>query len=307
MSRFKKSLKKFVKYRELHLMALPAVIALFIFSYLPMAGLVMAFQRLNLKKGIFSSPFVGFDNFKFLFASTDAWIITRNTILYNVAFIILGLFFSVLLALVMSELVWKRLSKVLQTMFIMPHFLSSVVISMAVYAFLSPTNGYLNSVLEELGRQSIDWYETKGPWPFLLVLVHLWQSVGYSSVVYMAVISGISSEYYEAAALDGASKLQQAKYITLPHLRTIICINLIRSIGGMMHSDFGLFYTVPRDSGALYSVTNTLDTYIYRGLSTLNNPGMSTAAGMYQSVVGFVLVLIANKIVSTIDADSAMF
>ena len=307
MVKKKNGLKRFWKFRELHLMALPAVLALIVFSYLPMAGLVMAFQRLNLKKGIFSSPWVGLDNFKFLFATTDAWIITRNTVLYNVVFIVLGLFLSVLLALVMNELVWKRLSKVLQTMMIMPHFLSSVVISMAVFAFLSPTNGFVNAVLKSLGQQPVDWYAVKEPWPVLLVLVHLWTSVGYSSVIYLAAISGISSELYEAAALDGASRFQQAIHITLPHLRTIICINLIRSIGGMMYSDFGLFYTVPRDSGLLYPVTNTLDTYIYRALANLNNPGMTTAAGLYQSLVGLILVLVANKIVSKIDSDSAMF
>lgn len=307
MVKKKNGLKRFWKFRELHLMALPAVLALLVFSYLPMAGLVMAFQRLDLKKGIFSSPWVGLDNFKFLFATSDAWIITRNTVLYNVVFIVLGLFFSVLLALVMNELLWKRLSKTLQTMIIMPYFLSMVVVSMAVYAFLNPTNGYVNSLLKDLGMQTVDWYSVKEAWPFLLVFIHLWHSVGYSSIIYMAAISGIPSELYEAAALDGATKLQQVWNITLPNLRPIICINLIRSIGGMMYSDFGLFYTVPRDSGILYSVTNTLDTYIYRALSTLNNPGMSTAAGLYQAVVGLVLVLTANKIISAIDSDSAMF
>lgn len=291
----------------LYLMSAPAVIALFVFNYLPMAGLVMAFQRLDFKKGVFSSPFIGLKNFEFLFTTTDAWVITRNTILYNVVFIILNLFFSVLLAIILSEITAKKLTKVVQTLYIMPHFLSMVVVSMVLYAFLAPTNGFVNTMIMSNGGSAINWYNEKGPWPFLLVLVYLWHTIGYSSIMYTAVISGISTEYYEAAALDGASKFQQAIYITIPHLRPIICINLIRSIGGMFRSDFGLFYTVPRDSGMLYPVTNTLDTYIYRGLTTLNNPGMSAAAGLYQSVVGFVLVLIANKIVSKLDEDSAMF
>lgn len=303
----KKMTRNIKKYWMLHLMAAPAVLALLVFNYMPMTGLVMAFQRLDLKKGIFSSPWVGFDNFKFLFATTDAWIITRNTILYNVAFILTELFFAVLLALVFSELTCKRYAKALQTVFIMPHFLSMVAVSMVVFAFLSPTNGFVNSTLKQLGEKPVNWYNTKEVWPFLLIFINLWKHVGYSSIMYTAVISGISSEYYEAAALDGASKLQQALYITIPHLRSIVCIKLIMSIGKIFRADFGLFYTVPRDSGALYSVTNVLDTYIYRGLATLNNPGMSTAAGLYQSLVGFVLVLVANKIVSSIDSDSAMF
>lgn len=289
------------------LMAMPAILAVFIFSYLPMIGLVMAFQKLDFKKGIFTSPFVGLKNFEFLFSTTDAWIITRNTICYNVVFIILTLICSVTLAIFMSELTCRRYSKVLQTVFIMPYFLSMVVVSTIVFAFLSPTNGFVNGMLQQFGVDPIGWYNQKSAWPFLLVFIHLWKNIGYSSVVYMAVISGISSEYYEAAALDGASKFQQAKYITIPHLRSIIAIKLIMSIGGIFRADFGLFYTVPRDSGSLYSVTNVLDTYIYRGLSQMNNMGMSTAAGLYQSVVGLVLVLIANKIVSKVDPDSAMF
>jgi len=290
----------------LWLMAAPALIVVFLFKYVPMAGLVMAFQRLNFKKGIFSSPFVGFDNFKFLFTTTDAWVITRNTILYNAAFIVLEMVLAVALAIIMSELTCKLYSKVLQTVFIMPHFLSMVVVATIVYAFLAP-NGFINGFLTAGGSNPINFYSERGVWPFLLVLVYLWKHVGYSSIVYMAVISGISNEYYEAAALDGASKLQQIRYITIPHLRQIMIIKLIMAIGKIFHADFGLFYTVPRDSGSLYPVTNVLDTYIYRGITQLNNFGMSTAAGLYQSLVGFVLVLVSNWIIRKVDPDSAMF
>jgi len=288
-------------------MAMPAVVAIFVFSYIPMAGLVMAFQRQDFSKGIFRGQFVGLANFKFLFATQDAWIITRNTILYNVVFIVLGLILAVSLAILMNELTFKRYSKLLQTVYIMPHFFSMVVVSTIVFAFLSPADGFVNSILAEHGKAPVDWYSQRSIWPFLLVVVHLYCHVGYSSIIYMAVISGISVEYYEAAALDGASKLQQALYITIPHLKPIICINLIRSIGGIFRSDFGLFYTVPRNTGVLFPVTNTLDTYIFRGLTELNNVGMSTAAGLYQSLVGFVLVLAANKIISKMDEDCAMF
>lgn len=295
------------KHWMLWLMAMPAVLCLIIFNYIPMVGLVMAFQNLDFAKGIFTSPFIGFKNFEFLFASTDAWIVTRNTILYNVVFIVLNLFLSVGLAIIMHELTCVRYSKVLQTIYIMPHFLSMVVVATIVYAFLSPTSGFLNSILAEFGISRINWYAKKEAWPFILVLVNVWKHVGYNSIVYVATISGISDEYYEAALIDGATKLQQIRYITIPHMRYIIAIKLIMAIGGIFQSDFGLFYTVPRDTGSLYPVTNVLDTYIYRGMMNLNNMGMSTAAGLYQSVVGFVLVLVANKIVSKIDPETAMF
>lgn len=295
------------KHWMLWLMAMPAVLCLIIFNYIPMVGLVMAFQDLDFAKGIFTSPFIGFKNFEFLFASTDAWIVTRNTILYNVVFIVLNLFLSVGLAIIMHELTCVRYSKVLQTIYIMPHFLSMVVVATIVYAFLSPTSGFLNSILAEFGISRINWYAKKEAWPFILVLVNVWKHVGYNSIVYVATISGISDEYYEAALIDGATKLQQIRYITIPHMRYIIAIKLIMAIGGIFQSDFGLFYTVPRDTGSLYPVTNVLDTYIYRGMMNLNNMGMSTAAGLYQSVVGFVLVLVANKIVSKIDPETAMF
>lgn len=306
MSKLKKFFVDMKKHWMLHLMALPAVAAVVIFTYVPMGGIVMAFQQMDLSKGPFTSPWVGLDNFKFLFASKDVWNITRNTILYNAVFIFLGLVLSMGLAMLISELRWKRCAKTLQTMLIMPHFLSIVAVSMAVYAFLKPENGFINSFFE-LGRFNWYGYQGKKWWPYLLTIVHLWMNVGFSSIVYTAVISGISPEYYEAAALDGASKFKQAWYITIPHLRTIMCINLIRSVGNLIRSDFGLFFTVPRESGALLSVTQTLDTYIYRSLEILNDPNKSTAAGFYQSIVGLALVLLANWIVKKLDSESSMF
>lgn len=286
-----------------YLMISPAVIAIFIFGYLPLSGLIMAFQQQNYGKGIYNGDWVGLKNFEFLFKTTDAWIITRNTVLYNVVFIVLGIILAVSLALIMNEMRWKKYSKVLQTIFIMPFFLSMVVLGTIVFAFLKGENGYVNTIL----GIKIPWYQEKQFWPFLLTIVKMYHMVGFDSIIYMAVISGISSEYYESACLDGASRWQQIVHITLPQLRPIICINMIRAVGGMFRSDFGLFYNVPQNSGALYAVTDTLDTYIYRGLTTLNNLGMSTAAGLYQSLVGLILVLVANKIISKIDPDGAMF
>ena len=272
-----------------------------------MVGLVMAFQKLDFRKGVFTSPFIGLKNFKFLFATSDAWLITRNTVCYNLVFIVLNLFAAVGLALMINELHSKRFSKIVQTIFIMPFFLSMVVISMIVFGFLDVDNGFVNSIRNSMGLEDKYWYNTINIWPYLLTFIHIWKGVGYSSVIYTAVISGISNDYYEAAALDGASRWQQIRYITIPHLRTIISINIIRACGNIFRGDFGLFYTVPQDSGVLYPVTQTLDTYIYRALMNLGNTGMSTAAGFYQSVVGFILVLDVNQVVKHMDSDSAMF
>jgi len=226
-------------------MILPTIIALLIFSYIPMLGLVMAFQSMNIGKGIFGSEFIGFKNFEFLFMTTDAWIITRNTVCYNVVFILLNMFLAVTLALLLSEIHSKKLAKTLQTIFIMPYFLSMTVVSIIVFAFLSPNSGFLNNILELLGFQRQSWYMKPKFWPLILVIVNAWKNVGYSAVVYLAAISGISEEYYEAAIIDGANKLKQAWYITIPHLKAMMTIMLILSVGGIFRGDFGLFYTVP--------------------------------------------------------------
>ena len=200
----------------------------------------------------------------------------------------------------------RKLSKVIQTMMIMPYFLSMSVVAIIVYAFIG-ANGVVNSIIKSMGRSGTNWYIYKPLWPFLLVFISAWKGVGYTAIVYVASISGISQEYYEAAVLDGASKLQQARYVTLPHLKHIIVIMLILNMGGMFKGDIGLSYNVTMNSGALYEVVDVIDSYVYRALKTLGNTGMSTAAGLYQSVVGFVLIIISNKIVRHVDEESALF
>lgn len=292
----------------LYIMALPTVIFLIIFCYIPMAGLVMAFQDLNITKGIFASPFVGWKNFEFLFASSDAWVITRNTICYNVTFLIVNTSLAVLMALLLSELLSRRTAKVLQTIYMLPYFLSWTVVAIVLMAFLDRSYGLVNKTIQALGgKGNVDWYKERSIWPFLLVGINAWKGVGYSTVLYLAVISGISHDYYEAAVLDGATKIQQARYITIPHLRMVICISIILAMGSVFRTDFGLFYSVTKDSGRLYPVTDVIDTYIYRGLTQLSNVGMSTAAGFYQSVVGLVMVLLTNWVVTKIDPESSMF
>ncbi len=292
----------------LYIMATPTLLFLIIFCYIPMVGIVIAFQNFNVTKGIFGSDFVGFQNFEFLFSTTDAFVITRNTVLYNVVFILVNLVISVGLALMLNEIYSRRAAKLLQTVYMMPYFLSWAVVAILATAFLDRSNGFVNQVIRMAGGEGlINWYQRPEIWPGLLIFVNAWKGVGYQTVLYLAVISGISQEYYEAAVLDGASRLQQAHYITIPHLRFVITISLIMSVGNIFRGDFGLFYTVPNNSGALYSVTDVIDTYIYRGLTNMGNLGMSTAAGLYQSVVGFILILIVNQVVRKLDPDSAMF
>lgn len=292
----------------LYIMAAPVVILLILFNYLPMGGLVLAFKKYDVTKGIWGSAFNGLENFKFLFASSDTFRIIRNTVLYNVVFIITNMVIAVVLSLMLSQLRSRRKAKVFQTIYMLPHFLSWAVVAIIVSAFLERSNGYLNYFLQMFGQEGlVDWYQKISIWPPLLVFINAWKGVGYQAVMYLAVISGISSDYYEAAVLDGASRFQQAIYITIPHLRHIIAISLIMAVGGIFRGDFGLFYTVTQDSGVLYPVTNVIDTYIYRGLMSMANVGMTAAAGLFQSVVGFVFVLLSNKVVSRIDPDSAMF
>lgn len=296
------------KYFPLYLMALPTILWLILFCYLPMGGLVLAFKRYNVQDGIFGSEFVGFKNFEYLFTTTDAFRITRNTILYNIIFISLNLLLSIGLALLLNELRSRFMAKTLQTIFIMPYFLSWAVVAILLMAFLDRDNGFINQLLQMFGGKGLtDWYRKIDIWPPLLVFINAWKGVGYQTVLFLATMSGISNDYYEAAVLDGATRLQQARYITIPHLRFVAAITLIMAIGNIFRGDFGLFYTVTKNSGALYPVTDVIDTYIYRGLMDVGNVGMSAAAGLYQSVVGFVAMLAANKVISKVDPDSAMF
>ncbi|MDU2122168.1 MAG: ABC transporter permease subunit [Clostridium celatum] len=301
----------FKENRQLVGLALPGAIWFLIFAYLPMIGVVIAFKQWRIEGGfiesLIKSPWVGLANFKFLFQSSDAWLITRNTILYNFTFIILGIIIPVTLAILLRELFNKKLSKFYQTAMFLPYFLSWVVVSYCLYTFLSPTQGFVNNILASMGKDTVSWYTESKFWPYIIVFMSQWKSIGYGTVIYLASICGIDKSYYEAAMIDGATKWQQIKNITLPLLKPVLIIMFITSIGGMFKSDFGLFYQLPKDSGALYPVTNVIDTYVYRALMNLGNIGMSTAAGLYQSFVGLILVLITNGIVRKVDNENAFF
>lgn len=299
--------KKWGKSGPLLLIALPGILYLLINNYLPMFGIFLAFKNYNYVDGIFKSPWSGFKNFEYLF-SQDAFIITRNTILYNVAFIVIGTMAAIFVAILMCELGKKARVKFFQSSLLLPNLLSWVVIGFIGFAFLNTDTGFINrTIMKLLGGEDIAFYTTTKYWPFILVIVYLWKTVGYSSIIYMASISGIDKSIFEAAKIDGATKMKQIIHITIPMLKPTIVIMTLMAIGRIFYSDFGLFYQVPMNSGALYDVTQTIDTYVYHGLMELNDVGMSAAAGLYQSVIGFILVITANAVVRKVDSDNALF
>ncbi len=304
----RKKIRQLNRYIPLYLMMLPGIIYIIINNYIPMFGLQIAFKQYNYSKGISASKFVGFKNFEFLFKTKEAFVITRNTLCYNAVFIILGTVLAIIVAILLNEIREVRLKKLYQTIILIPFLISMVVVSYLAYAFLSSDSGFINnSILIPLGIKPIAWYSTPKYWPFILTSVHLWKGFGYTSIIYFATLVGIDKGYYEAAAIDGASRWKQIKHITLPCLKPTIITLTLMSIGRIFYSDFGLFYQVPLNSGLLVDVTNTIDTYVYRGLITLNNVSMTSAAGFYQSVVGFVLVLTANFVVKKVSEENALF
>lgn len=298
---------------ELAFLGFPTFIWYILFCYLPMFGLIIAFKKYRIFPGksfiqnLFMSDWVKFDNFKFFITNNTFSMLLRNTLLYNIVFIILGIVVPVTLALMINELYSKRLSKTYQTMMFFPHFLSWVVVSYFVYAFLNPTKGLINNIIISTGGEPILWYSEPKYWPFIFVFMALWKGTGYSMVVYLASITGIDHSLYEAAMLDGASKWQQAKYITLPMLKTIIIVMFILSVGRIFYSDFGLFWQVTQGvPNSLHKVASTFDTFIYSALRGSTPIGRTAAASLFQSVCCCITILLANWIVRKIDPDSAI-
>lgn len=298
-------------------MVLPGAIWLILLRYLPMIGILIAFKdykaypkKPTLINNIIHSEWSGFKNFKFLVASHDTPIMIRNTIGYNIIFIVLGLIISVAFAIMLNEITKKFVAKTYQTLMFFPYFMSWVVASYFVYAFLSPTSGLIPSMQKAMGipkNEILDWYNTPGPWPIILIICNIWKNAGYSTVLYLSAITGIDATQYEAANIDGATKWQQVRYITLPNLKTMILILFIMNVGKIFNSDFGLFYQVPMASGLLTPVTQVIDTYVYGAMIATGSVGMSTAAGLIQNVLGFVCIMAANTIVKKVDDESALF
>ncbi len=294
---------------ELTLLALPTTIWYILFCFLPMFGVIIAFKNFkihgNFINNVFNSDWVGFKNFEFLFKSNDAWIVVRNTIGYNIVFIILGIAVPVALALMVGQLHSRKAAKVYQTMMFLPYFLSWVVVSAVVWAFLSYDKGIFNQLLSDVGRDPKNWYMEASYWPYFLVFMNMWKGLGYGMVIYLATITSMDSTYYEAAVIDGATKWQQTRYITLPLMKFVIVLMFILAVGHIFSTDFGLFFQVPRDSNSLYNVTTTVDVLVFKQLKTAT-VGMASASSFLQSVLGCAMILTANWVVRRVDPDSAM-
>ena len=295
-------------------MVAPGAIWLLLLRYLPMGGIILAFKNYKIYpkdptflNNLIHSKWVGLDNFKFLFTTGDSWVMIRNTLAYNIVFIILGVIIPVAFAVMMSELSKKFVAKTYQTLMFFPYFLSWVVVSYFLNAFIDAQYGLIPMAQRAAGEAAVSWYTTPGPWPYIIVFANLWKNVGYSTVLYLAAITGIDQTQYEAAAIDGASKWQQILHVTLPNLRTMIAILFILNVGKIFNADFGLFWNVPMQNGALFSVTQVIDTYIYRVLMNTGNIGQSTAAGLLQNIVGFICIIGANAVVKKNDSDSTLF
>lgn len=295
------------KNSSLLIMSLPAIIAIFLFNYLPMFGIIIAFKKFRADKGIWGSKWSGLDNFKFFFTSQDAWRVTSNTVGFNFIFIVLCLVFSVLFAIMLNEISKRAFVKFYQTVFFFPYFLSWVVVGFMLFSFLNANLGILNGFLGLFGVEAINWYNKPSCWRGILTFSYVWKNVGYFSVIYYAGIMGISSEYYEAAAIDGANKFQMIRKITLPLLSPVITIMVLLQIGKIFYADFGMFFFLPRNIGTLYAATDVIDTYVYRALRVTGDIGMASAVGFYQAIVGFILVVLANWIVKKFNPDNALF
>lgn len=300
-------IKKMKRFLPIYLMMIPGFLYLIINNYIPMFGIIVAFKNYNYSLGIFGSKWNGLKNFKFLFKTKDAFTITRNTLVYNAVFIILGNSLGILIAILLNEIRSKMAKKTYQTIILLPFLLSIVIVSYIVYGIFSTEFGIANHMLTSLGKDRISWYSTPKYWPFILTFINLWKNMGYNTVLYYATLIGIDVSYYEAAVVDGASRWQIIRYITIPSLIPTITIMVLMAISRIFYSDFGLFYQVPLNSGPLIDVTNTIDTYVYRGLRENSNIGMSAAAGLYQSVVGFIMVIAANTLVKRMGNGNELF
>ena len=301
-----KKMNTFKKNFSLLILALPGLATLILFRYFPMFGLILPFKNYQYDKGLFGSDWCGFENFKYLVSGSDVFRATVNTILYNLGFIITGIVLGIFIALLLNELS-SRFVKIYHTVLYIPHFVSWVVAAYIINVLLNVDNGIFNHILETFGREPIQWYSESKYWPLIIFVSNIWKTIGSSAVMYYAALVGISPEYYEAAKMDGASKLQCIFRISIPMIKNVIIVLFIMNVGKIMFADFGLFYNVPMNSPLLYSTTDVLDTYVYRSLMNLGDIVMSSAAAFYQSVIGFVLVMATNLICKKLDPDSGLF
>jgi len=300
--------QKVFKYRVLLLMCLPAMLFFLVFSYIPMPGVYIAFTDFNYAKGIFGSNFVGFDNFTFLFTSGKIAMLTRNSLLYNLAFILLGNTLQIFVAILLNEILGKRFKKITQTFMFLPYFISAVLVALLLYNLLNYDYGFVNSIIKMFNGNPIKVYSNKNVWPFIIVLVTLWQQTGYGSIIYFAAIMGIDTEMIEAAKVDGVNAFQKIRFIILPNLKPTIVILLLFAMGSIIKGNFGLFYNIIGSSNsALFPTTDIIETFVFRSMMNNFNFKQASAVGLYQSIFGFSLVMTCNWIVKKIDADYALF
>lgn len=300
-------LEKVKKYRVLLIMCLPAILFFFAFSYMPLPGVWVAFVKYNYRDGIFGSQFVGLQNFEFLAESGKLFSLTKNTILYNLSFILLGNMLALFVAVMLNEIQSHAFKKVTQTMMFLPYFISQVLVGILVFNLLNYDTGFVNSILTSLGMEKWQPYADAGSWPPIIIIVFLWQQTGYSSVVYFAAIMGIDAQMIEAAKVDGANAFQKIRYIILPSLRPTVVILLLFALGGIVRGNFGLFYNIIGSNSILYSSTDIIETFVYRAVMTDFNFSTASAVGLYQSIIGFVIVMTANYIVKKIEPDYSLF
>ena len=288
-------------------MCVPAIVFFFVFSYMPMPGAYIAFTNFQYNKGIWASPFVGMQNFKFLFQSGQLGLLLRNTILYNLAFIVLGNVLQLTFAILLNEVQSKRYKKVTQSMMFLPYFISDVLVSLLVYNLLNYDYGFISNLVRALGGEMPKVYQMAGAWPIIIVLVNLWKGTGYGTVVYFAAITGMDSSMLEAAQIDGANGFQRIRYIILPTLKPTVVILFLFAIGGILKGNFGLFYNLVGNNSMLFNTTDIIETYVYRSMMNSFNFSQSSAVGLFQSVVGFFIVIGANAFVKKLDPDYALF
>ncbi|WP_438351125.1 ABC transporter permease [Paenibacillus sp. FA6] len=300
-------LRDLIMNRYLYMLAVPAVLFSIIFAYLPMIGIIIAFQDFNPLKGMFQSKFVGLDNFKFFFRGQDWWIITVNTVYFNLLFIITGTIVALLLAIIVTELGKNLAVRTMQSIMILPNFISWPIVGLFSVAFFTADTGTINQLLSSLSLQNIEFYTNPYVWPVIFVLANIWKGAGFSAIIYMAAIIGIDKGLYEAAKIDGASKIQCIYLITLPLLKSTIIMLFLLSLGGIFGGNLDMIYSLIGDNPLLSKTTDTIDIYVFRGLRTSGSLGMSQAISLYQSIVGFILVIYANKIAKRFDGDSAIF
>jgi putative aldouronate transport system permease protein len=289
------------------LMCVPAIAFFLVFNYAPLPGIWIAFTDFNYRDGIFGSPFVGFKNFEFLVKSGMLWDLTRNTILYNVAFIVLGNALQIAIAIMFNEIRLKYFKKITQGIMFLPYFISVVLIGVIAFNILNYDNGALNALITQAGGDPLKIYSMAGLWPLIIIIVHLWQSTGYGSIVYFAAIMGIDKGLFEAAAIDGASAWQRIRFVILPSLKPTFIILLLFSLGGIMHGNFGLFWNLVGNNAQLFQTTDVIETSVYRMVMSQNNFTTSTAVGLYQSLFGFAIVMTANWLVRRMNKDYALF